>query len=121
MSHGTTAGCPLFAAHDKSLTGAMVAAAATVGIALACLSGAAEAQIYVGTSSESGALVLSSFAIHEGDAVLIPAPGGQSRPVATVVAEDTTSRGGNADIQRRVDRIAARSSISPGLLHAVIA
>jgi soluble lytic murein transglycosylase-like protein len=101
------------------MTGA--ALRACVWAALAAAPFSAYAQIYAGTSPQSGALILSSFASNDTSVLLIPA-----RPeVATAVAPVSSRPPGarkvvSAELQRIVDSAASRSAISAQLIHAVI-
>jgi soluble lytic murein transglycosylase-like protein len=96
---------------------------ACVWVALATAPFAAYAQIYAGTSPQSGALILSSFASNDTSVLLIPA-----RPDATAAAAvaPVSSRAPGArkvvpaELQRIVDSAASRSAISAQLIHAVI-
>ncbi len=85
---------------------------------------AAQAQIYVGASQESGAIVLSSFSSRESSVVLIAAPptAPQAGPPALPVAA-SAGRGSafvSSELRRIVDAAAQRSSVSSHLIHAVI-
>lgn len=82
----------------------------------------AQCQIYAGTSSDSGAVVLSSFASSEASHLLMPAPPpppGVAAPTAVVNAQTATPRI-SADLHRIIDSAASRSDISPQLIRAVI-
>lgn len=82
----------------------------------------AQCQIYAGTSSDSGAVVLSSFASSEASHLLMPAPPpppGTAAPTAAVNAQTAAPRI-SAELHRIIDSAASRSDISPQLIRAVI-
>jgi soluble lytic murein transglycosylase-like protein len=83
-------------------------------------------QIYVGTSEESGSLVLSSFASPEARTVLIAesaaatgAALGSGAPIRRTVAL-RPAQPVSDDLLRIIEAAAARESLSPELIHAVI-
>lgn len=82
----------------------------------ACIVGAAAAvpvaaQVYAGQSA-GGAIVLSDFRSDEAPSVLIDAPRGDARAIATAPAND---------IKAIVHEVAASEQVSPHLIEAVIA
>lgn len=91
------------------------------GITLAGFSTEGRCQIYAGRSAESGAIVLSNFMSSETSNVLIADPAAKSSLPATYRSEGTMSKLASSELQKRVESIALRSSVSPALLHAVIA
>ena len=82
----------------------------------------AQCQIYAGTSSESGAIVLSSFASNDASHLLMPAPSQSPGPLAPTAAANVQAPGPriSADLHRIIDSAASRSAISPQLIRAVI-
>ncbi len=98
---------------------------AGAGLLLTSLTSAASAQIYVGTSEQSGAIVLSSFATKEASLLLLAAP---ARPASVGASNLAAPRAGDvragkvpsAELNRIVAAAAARAAISPQLIHAVI-
>jgi soluble lytic murein transglycosylase-like protein len=99
-------------------------AAAALAVAM-LMPGAARCQIYAGTESGTGAVVLSNFrsedagSLVEGTAPAIepvsiaaPAPAKASRTVADVVP--------SVQMRALVDSAASRNKLSPALVHAVI-
>lgn len=82
----------------------------------------AQCQIYSGTSSESGAIVLSSFASNDASDLLMPAPPPPPGAVAPVAVANARAPGPriSADLHRIIDSAASRSAVSPQLIRAVI-
>ena len=82
----------------------------------------AQCQIYAGTSSESGAVVLSSFASNEASQLLMPAPPPPpgAVPVTAVANLQAASPRISADLHRIIESAASRQAISPQLIRAVI-
>jgi len=87
----------------------------------------AGAQVFAGTSGDSGAVVLSNFQSIDAPQLLIAAPdtGTGPAPAATAAAPARSSKVAAAkagpDLRRMIDTIAAQVQISSDLLHAVIA
>lgn len=101
-------------------------AAALLSIALLS-AGGARAQIYSGSSGESGAIVLSNFPSAEAPHLLLAAPEGP-RAAAAAEAGPASSRTTtpvkvqpSADLSRLIDSVATRTKLPADLLHAVIA
>ena len=92
-------------------------------LALAAAAAQAQTQIFVGTSEQSGALVLSNFASKDAPALLLSEPGAQARSDAAASRQPRAAgaRHGSVEIDRIVDSVAARTAVSPQLIHAVIA
>ncbi len=82
-------------------------------------------QIYSGTSEQSGAVVLSSFATPEASVLLMPAPSasvlsGKSAPSSVRADVSSSGRTVSEALRRIVETSASRAEISPKLIHAVI-
>ena len=93
----------------------------TAVLAAVVLPTLAQCQIYAGTSSESGAIVLSSFASNDASHLLMPAPPPPGAVAATAVANaQAPGPRISADLHRIIDSAASRSAISPQLIRAVI-
>lgn len=107
------------------LPGAAAVLRVSAGLLLASVTSAASAQIYIGTSEQSGAIVLSSFATKEASLLLLPAP---ARPAGVDPSNPSTPKAGGVragnvprtELNRIVESAAARAAISPQLIHAVI-
>ncbi len=103
----------------------LLAGKATLALCVAAPS-LGHCQIYVGTSEQSGSLVLSTFASPEARTVLIADPAPRSGAVAEpgrTVSRATPGRPGrpvSEDLRRIIDTAAAREAVSPELIHAVI-
>jgi soluble lytic murein transglycosylase-like protein len=104
-----------------------LAACAQALVAMLALCGSidARAQVYAGTSDESGAVVLSNFPSSEAPLLLIRGADAAPTEAATTVA----ARGGtvaprakaSAELNRLIDTIALQVKVPADLLHAVIA
>jgi soluble lytic murein transglycosylase-like protein len=81
----------------------------------------AQAQIFIGTSEQSGALVLSNFASKEASVLLLSDKPLEARSNAFAQPEALPGRRGSPEIDRIVALAAARTALSPNLIHAVIA
>lgn len=93
-----------------------VAAAATA-------SPAVQAQIYVGESPDSGAIVLSNFSGQDANVVLIAGSAAPRMTQPLLPAASSTARSRvvvPTELRRIVDAAAQRSSVSSQLIHAVI-
>jgi len=94
-----------------------------VGAAVACLAGPAGAQIYAGTSG-SGAVVLSNFQTNETPEVVIAAPD-EPRPFVPLEARRAPAAAPDeqrmAQYKPMIQKVAQETSVSPQLLHAVVA
>jgi soluble lytic murein transglycosylase-like protein len=98
---------------------------ACMSVALAASPALVYGQIYAGTSPQSGALILSSFAANDTSVLLMPA---LARPDAIADPANAPGRAHapratrpiSPELQRIVDSAAARSAISSRLIHAVI-
>ncbi len=77
-------------------------------------------QIYAGTSAESGAVVLSSFATSEASLLLVPAPPAPAPVQAAAASVQGSAPRISADLHRIIDSAASRSAVSPQLIRAVI-
>ena len=104
--------------HSNRLLLILAGAAATV------LAGPAGAQIYAGTSG-SGAIVLSNFQTSETPDVVIAAPNEprpfvpmEPKPVASAAPLDEHRV---AQFKPMIQKVAQETSVSPQLLHAVVA
>ncbi len=98
---------------------------ARVAAVLLLAYGPAHGQIYVGTSEQSGTLVLSSFVVDDRSVLLIPPPARPGAIEAASAAPATSRLLGSrrpvsAELRRIVDSAASRTAISPQLIHAVI-
>ena len=102
--------------HFVALVRQAAVAAAVVLPALA------QCQIYTGTSTESGAIVLSSFASNEASHLLMPAPlpPPGALPAAVTASAHAASPRISADLHRIIESAASRQAISPQLIRAVI-
>jgi soluble lytic murein transglycosylase-like protein len=102
---------------------------AGIAIALAlCLlaPGSARCQIYTGSESASGAVVLSNFRTRETATVVdgttppvASAPASAARPGATA-GKAIAGHRPSAELRTLIDEVASRNKLSPALLHAVI-
>ncbi|HEV7577995.1 MAG TPA: lytic transglycosylase domain-containing protein [Caldimonas sp.] len=84
-----------------------------------------QCQIYTGTSEQSGALVLSSFASADAQIVLIAGPAGSGAasnptPAASKALPYRSAKPVSEDLRRIIEAAAARAALSPQLIHAVI-
>jgi soluble lytic murein transglycosylase-like protein len=84
-----------------------------------------QCQIYTGTSEQSGALVLSSFASADAQTVLIAGPAGSGAastpsPAASKALPYRSAKPVSEDLRRIIEAAASRASLSPQLIHAVI-
>jgi soluble lytic murein transglycosylase-like protein len=94
-----------------------------IGLAASAFPAFCFAQIYAGTSEESGAIVLSSFASSDARVLLLPAP--QAARSVTGAPAATASISGVSrtippEMHRIIESAASRSTVSPLLLRAVI-
>jgi soluble lytic murein transglycosylase-like protein len=81
------------------------------------------AQIYAGTSQESGAIVLSSFASSEAGVLLLPAPQAVRPVFEPLAATGSIARAPRPippELHRIIESAASRSTVSPLLIRAVI-
>ncbi len=94
--------------------------------ATACIAAPAAAQIYAGTNG-SGAVVLSNFQTNETpDLVIAPPPAPPAPAIASPAATPpppvaALDGGRAAQFQPLIQKVAQETSLSPQLLHAVIA
>ena len=84
----------------------------------------ARCQIYMGTSEQSGAIVLSSFASDEAHQLITPAAAGSASdtlpPTGPTRLGRVPARTLPAELLRIIDTAASRSSVSPELIRAVM-
>jgi soluble lytic murein transglycosylase-like protein len=86
-------------------------------LALTATCGAVQAQVYAGTSSSSGAIVLSNFRQGDATTLLIAAPPMAATASAVAPAPMSPAR---ALLDSKLQAAAARTSLPAGLLHAVV-